>query len=95
VARLADLPGLGVRSEAWLAEVGVTSEDELRRLGALVVWRRLKHWNPRLVTMNALYALHGAINGLPWRAVDAATKARLRAEAEASGPIPSSKAGQR
>lgn len=78
VSRLA---GLGPRSEAWLREVGINSEEELRATGAVAAYRRLKHWNPRLVSLNALYALHAALNGLHWRAVDDETKARLRAEA--------------
>jgi DNA transformation protein len=75
------LPGLGPKSSQWLAEVGITTVDELRTVGAVAAYRRLKHWNPRLVSLNALYALHAAVSGLHWRAVDDATKARLRAEA--------------
>jgi DNA transformation protein len=75
------LPGLGPKSDQWLAEVGITTVDELRGIGAVAAYRRLKHWNPRLVSLNALYALHAALNGLHWRAVDADTKARLQAEA--------------
>ena len=78
VSRLA---GLGPKSEAWLREVGINTEEELRAIGAIAAYRRLKHWNPRIVSLNALYALHAALNGLHWRAVDDATKARLRAEA--------------
>ena len=75
------LPSLGPKSEAWLREVGINTEEELRAIGAIAAYRRLKHWNPRLVSLNALYALHAALNGLHWRAVDGDTKARLRAEA--------------
>lgn len=91
--RLADLPGLGPRSEAWLAEIGISTVAELKAVGAVAAYRRLKHWNPRLVSLNALYALHAALNGLHWRAVDAETKARLRAEARQgellAGPLTS------
>jgi DNA transformation protein len=78
VSRLA---GLGPKSEAWLREVGINTEEELRAIGAVAAYRRLKPWNPRLVSLNALYALHAALSGLHWRAVDDETKARLRAEA--------------
>jgi DNA transformation protein len=80
------LPGLGPKSTEWLAEVGITTVAELREVGAIAAYRRLKHWNPRLVSLNALYALHAAVHGLHWRAVDDATKARLRAEAADPGP---------
>ncbi len=79
--RISDLPNLGPRSVEWLFEVGVESVSQLRELGAVAAYRRLKHWNPRLVSLNALYAIHGALEGIPWQAVDAETKARLRAEA--------------
>ncbi len=78
---LSRLAGLGPKSEAWLREVGIESEAELRAVGAVAAYRRLKQWNPRLVSLNALYALHASLNGLHWRAVDDAMKARLRAEA--------------
>ncbi len=78
---LHDLPGLGPKSAAWLSEVGIDTEAALRSLGAVAAYRRVKHWNPRLASLNLLYALHAALNGLHWRAVDAETKARLRAEA--------------
>ncbi len=79
--RLSDLPNLGPKSELWLAEVGITSIAELREVGAVGAYRRLKHWNPRLISLNALYAIHAALNDMHWRAVDQDTKARLRAEA--------------
>lgn len=83
---LARLPGLGPKSSGWLREVGIKTEADLRAIGAVAAWRRLKHWNPRLVSLNALYALHAALHGLHWRAVDADTRERLRAEAEGRDP---------
>jgi DNA transformation protein and related proteins len=75
---IGDLPGLGPKTELWLREVGIHTEGELRAIGAVAAYRRLKFWNPRLVSLNALYALHGALNGLPRHAIDEETKARLR-----------------
>lgn len=75
------LPGLGPKSIGWLNEVGITSEAELRAIGAVAAYRRLKHWNPRLVSRNALWGLYAALNGIPWTSIDAATKQRLLAEA--------------
>lgn len=77
------LPNLGPKSVSWLAEVGIHSADELRAVGAVDAYRRLKHWNPRQVGLNALYAMHAALAGVHWRAVDAETKANLRADAMA------------
>jgi DNA transformation protein len=78
------LPGIGPKSAAWLAEVGIVTESQLRTLGAVAAYRRLKHWNPRLVSRNMLWGLHGALAGLPAARIDPATKARLLAEAGAS-----------
>jgi hypothetical protein len=82
------LRNLGPKSDLWLAEVGISTAGELRELGAAAAYRRLKHWNPRLVGLNALYAMHAAIEGTHWRAVDDETKARLRAEADVGPPTP-------
>lgn len=75
------MPGIGPKSAAWLAEVGIATEAELRALGAVAAYRRLKHWSPRLVSRNMLWGLHAALAGVPAARIDAATKARLLAEA--------------
>jgi DNA transformation protein and related proteins len=78
------MPGLGPKSTAWLAEVGIDTPEVLREVGAVAAYLRLKHWNPRLVTLNALWGLHAALAGIPWTAIDAATKERLLAEVRAA-----------
>ena len=75
------MPGLGPKSTAWLAEVGIDTPEVLREVGAVAAYLRLKHWNPRLVSLNALWGLHAALAGIPWSAIDAATKDRLLTEA--------------
>ncbi|MGD9740236.1 MAG: TfoX/Sxy family protein [Bauldia sp.] len=75
------LPGLGPRSTLWLREVGVETEADLRSLGAVAAYRRLKHWDPKRVSLNMLYGLHAALSGIPISAVDAETKAQLKDEA--------------
>ena len=77
------MPGLGRKSTAWLAEVGIDTPEALREIGAVAAYRRLKHWNPGLVSLNALWGLHAALVGVPWTAIDAAAKARLLAEVQA------------
>jgi hypothetical protein len=78
------IPGLGPKSTAWLAEVGIDTPEVLREMGAVAAYLRLKHWNPRLVTLNALWGLHAALAGIPWTAIDASTKERLLAEVRAA-----------
>lgn len=76
------LPGIGPKSAEWLREVGIETVEALREIGAVAAYRRLQHRDPKRVSLNALYGLHAALEGIPWHAVDAETKARLRAEAE-------------
>ena len=79
--RIASLPSLGPVTERQLAEVGVTSVAELRALGAVEAWRRLKFAFPRRISLVGLYALEAALRGIPWTALGEADRAALRAAA--------------
>jgi len=74
------LKGLGPKTAAWLEEVGISTVGELRAVGAAGAYRRLRHRDPRGASLNALWALHGALAGIHWTHVDPETKARLLAE---------------
>jgi DNA transformation protein and related proteins len=74
------LPGIGPATARWLMEVDVSTEADLRSLGAVAVYCRLKHWNPKRVSLNALWGLYSALTGVPWNQIDTETKARLLAE---------------
>lgn len=74
------LPGIGPVTARWLIEVGVKTEADLRVLGAVATYRRLKHYDPKQVNLNALWALYGALTGMPANWIDADMKARLLAE---------------
>lgn len=80
---LTSLPGIGPRTAAWLVEIGIPNEAELRALGAPAAYCRLKGHHPRSVSLNALWALQGAIDGIPWQAISAEEKERLVAEVKA------------
>ncbi len=75
------LRSLGPKSAAWLKEIGIETEAELRATGAAAAYRRLKAWNPKGITLNMLWALHAALADIHWKAIDAETKARLKREA--------------
>lgn len=72
--------GIGPKSAIWLEEVGIATEAELRTIGAIGAYRRLKHRDPRGVTLNMLWGLHSALEDIPWTAIDRETKDRLLAE---------------
>ncbi len=81
----ADLPierlrGIGPKSALWLRAAGITTEAELRAVGAIGAFRRLKSADPQKISLNMLWGLHAALHGMPATAIDAATKERLLAE---------------
>lgn len=80
--RLRDLQGLGPKSEAWLCEVGIKTPDELRKLGAIRAFIRLKKDCGCKPSLNFLYAMVGAIEGDHWLKVAQKEKGRLLMELE-------------
>ncbi|MGY5957582.1 TfoX/Sxy family DNA transformation protein [Kosakonia sp. BK9b] len=61
--RLRDLPNVTCQLETSLCGVGITDVQTLRMLGAKACWLKLKRVN-RHLSVNVLFALEGAINGL-------------------------------
>ena len=61
----AELRNLGPKSRAWLASVGVRTIDDLRRVGAVPAFVEVKR-TQRGVSLNLLYALVGAVDGVDW-----------------------------
>jgi len=57
---LDELPGIGPVTRSWLEDTGIATAEELRALGAVEAWRRLKFMMPNRVNLNALYALEAA-----------------------------------
>jgi len=65
---MASLPNLGPKSQDMLARAGIHTWDELHRLGAVAAYARVKqHWPG--ASLNLLWALEGALTGLPWQTV--------------------------
>ena len=65
---LAALANLGPRSAEALVTAGIVSLAELQRLGSVAAYAQVKRVDPR-VTLNLLWALEGALSGLPWQVV--------------------------
>ena len=82
--KLTALRNIGARTASWLAEVDIRDEADLRALGAVAAYRRLKHARPRGVTLVALYAAYGALTDTHWNEIPEEIKAALRREAEES-----------
>jgi DNA transformation protein len=65
---IADLQGLGPRSLALLAGAGIHTVSQLRRLGSVRAYARVKATGAA-ASLNLLWAMEGALTGLPWRVV--------------------------
>lgn len=74
--QLADTMNLGPKSAAVLARAGVTSLDEVKKLGSVKVFSLAKRVEPS-VTLNLLWALEGAVLCQPWRQVAKEHRASL------------------
>lgn len=65
---LSELANLGPKSAAVLAGAGVQSVAHLRRLGAVAAYALAKRSGAN-VSLNLLWALEGALTGVPWQIV--------------------------
>lgn len=74
--RLAGLPGLGPASTAMLRSAGIQSVAQLKRLGSVRAFLRVQDTGQR-PSLNLLWALEGALTGLPWREVARLERTRL------------------
>lgn len=77
--RLEHLLNLGPNTVDRLEEVGITTPDELRRVGAIEAWSRLYRIGRAGLSRNALYALDGALSDLRWNRLPAARRRELDA----------------
>ena len=82
MGELSQLPGLGPSSEKQLNQVGIYSEAELRSIGAIPAFLRLREHPGIKPGLNFLYALVGALEGRRWSEVARADRQRLLFELE-------------
>ena len=65
---LGELPNLGPKSEQMLRACGITTLAQLRKLGSVAAYARVKATH-KDATLNLLWALEGALTGLRWQEV--------------------------
>lgn len=65
---ISDLPNLGPKSQRMLECAGIRTAEDLRRLGAVMAFSRVKRQDGN-ASLNLLWALEGALTGLPWQQV--------------------------
>ncbi|QDU08379.1 TfoX/Sxy family protein [Gimesia aquarii] len=72
-----ELLNLGPKSARWLEQVGIRTLGDLKQTGAVAAYLMAKRKAPQC-SLNLLYALEGALTGLPWNKLSEKTKQRLR-----------------
>jgi len=74
---------VGPKSAAWLRQVGVRTQDDLARLGAVEAFMKVKRagFKPSL---NLLYALEGALADCHWADLPGERKSALLLAAESA-----------
>lgn len=82
--RLSDLRNLGPKSETMLPAIGIHTPEDLAARGAVDAFIALKQSGVP-VSLNALWAMEGALTGRDWREVIRTDKLRLLLELEAHG----------
>lgn len=77
------LRNIGPKSAAWLRQVGLRTEEDLRAIGALEAFMRVKRagFKPSL---NLLYSLEGALLGCHWQEVPTERRSELLVAADAA-----------
>lgn len=78
MVRVQDMRNLGPVTARMLAEIDIVSDDDLRNLGSVETYHRLKFRFGRHVTILALYAMEAALCDCDWRNLDPDIKAFLR-----------------
>lgn len=68
---------LGPKMDAMLAEVGIDTADDLRAIGAVAAYRRLRLRFDQRISLTALYAMEAALLDLDWRDLPVELKVRL------------------
>lgn len=76
------IKNMGPKTSQWLLEIGIDSIEGLEALGAVEAFRRLRASRPHQVSLNALWALQGAILNIHWNALPPDMKDELRAQVE-------------
>ena len=77
MGELTQLPNIAAKPERLLADVGITTVDELKRVGSREAWLRISARGPSACIMR-LSALEGAIQGVRWHSLNDVTKASLK-----------------
>ena len=89
IRRIASSNTLGPKSAELIIAVRIDGLDEIRRLGAAVVFHRVMSKFPASTSLNLLWALQGALMEVHWHEVPEEIRIQLLSEGETlSNPEP-------
>ena len=74
------LRNLGPASAMMLAKVGIHTIDELRAIGAVKAYMRVRAVRSRGASVNLLWSMAAGLDGRGWQEVSSAEKESLLAE---------------
>ena len=74
------LRNLGPKSAMMLTEAGIVTLDELKELGAVKAYVRVKSLRPKFASLNLLWALAAGLEDRDWRDLTALEKQLLIGE---------------
>ncbi len=78
---ISDLPNFGPKSQQMLAHAGITSIEQLRELGAVRAYVKVKNAGVN-ASLNLLWAMEGALTNTHWQVVAKHERLRLLLELE-------------
>jgi len=74
---------IGTKSAAWLRQVGLRGLDDLREIGSVDAFLKVKRAGFR-PSLNLLYAIEGALQDCHWRELDDDCRASLLSAVDAA-----------
>jgi len=77
MGELTTLPNIAKKLEGQLSDVGITTIEQLRKVGSREAWLRILANDPSACIMR-LSSLEGAIQGVRWHFLDEDTKTSLK-----------------
>jgi DNA transformation protein and related proteins len=69
---------IGPQTTKRLESIGIKTLEDIETLGVVEVYERLKLAYPEKVSLNALWALQGAILDIPWNEISKSIKENLK-----------------
>ena len=78
---ITSLMNLGAKTAGWLAAVGIDTAEELEQFGIVEAYCEVRKLYPDRANLNFLYALQGAVLGIPWNLLPETMKEDLKLQA--------------